>query len=272
MAQPEDSFTIELFLSRLRAAHPDMETLFLHGSCYELFNVMRVMWPKAEPWYVVEEGHVYVKVGPWFYDIRGKHRRLPPGKAVNLLQPYSSDRPHRWSKRHLHRLRLPPETVEGEPPMSTQPAVKDCIIVCVKACEIDGKKYDAGSWRRVNQYDPSVTSSDWLLISSIDIWAPESPYKGLTITAAAIRVPVRTAGTEESNHLIISMPRPFRHPDILRRMHMMGISENHPDDQGFLASDGKFYDRDDSMVIAIAANQIKNGEPISDTLTSEDLW
>lgn len=214
-----DSFTIELFLSRLREAHPDMETLFLHGSCYELFNVMRVLWPQAEPWYVIEEGHVYVKVDQWFYDIRGRHRRLPAGNAVNLLRPYSSDLPHRWSKRHLHRLRLPPETKEPEETsMSSEP-------------------------------------------------------KPLTLIAAAIRVPVRDTGLPDSDHLIVSMPRPFRHPHILQRMHMAGIAHpNHPDDQGFLGSDGKFYGRDTSMLIAIAARQFKGDRPISDTLTSEDLW
>jgi hypothetical protein len=103
---------IETVLSRLRGAHPDMETIFMHGSCFELYGVMRAIWPDSEPWYQPIEGHVYTKVGSHLYDIRGKHRRTTVG-MFDLRKPFSSDMPHRWSKRTHYRIQNQSKSLEA---------------------------------------------------------------------------------------------------------------------------------------------------------------
>lgn len=45
-----------------------------------------------------------------------------------------------------------------------------------------------------------------------------------------------------------------------------------PGQQGFLSSDGAFHDRQEALVIARLAKQLKNGRLIGSVLTSEDLW
>ena len=98
------SHAVETFLARLRGSHPDMTAIFTRGSCYELYEIMRVIWPDAEPHYHWVGGHVYVKIGHWFYDINGRHRRLPDGYTSDMRKEWTSDRPHRWSKRTKLRV------------------------------------------------------------------------------------------------------------------------------------------------------------------------
>ena len=57
------------FLARLREAHPGMRLVFTRGGCFELYQVMRAIWPDAEPWYDFEKAHVYTRIGPFFYGI-----------------------------------------------------------------------------------------------------------------------------------------------------------------------------------------------------------
>lgn len=76
----------------------------------------------------------------------------------------------------------------------------------------------------------------------------------------------------------------YRHHDIIRRF-QHEISKN-PDDQGFYTSKGRFVDRKEAMVIAMAAGQVRNtyygrkplmeayndGDLLVKSLYSEDLY
>ncbi len=85
----------ERFLALLREAHPVMVPLFMRGGCYQLFLILRELWPGALPWYDWREGHVYTEIDNKFYDIRGQHAQLP--KTVHRLdQNWPNHRPHRW--------------------------------------------------------------------------------------------------------------------------------------------------------------------------------
>lgn len=79
------------------------------------------------------------------------------------------------------------------------------------------------------------------------------------IVAAAIRV----------NGLILSLPRPYRHHDIIKHAADLGIEEV-LSDQGFLTSDGEYVDRKVGKAIAIEAGQKFLAE--RHQLFSEDLW
>ena len=85
-----------------------------------------------------------------------------------------------------------------------------------------------------------------------------------------------------------SLPAPHRHHHILwilakRRgnegvpdvadEHLLGeVKTAGSDSQGFLDADGKYLNRKDGEVRAVATGQIKNGRIIGGVLTSEDLW
>lgn len=90
------------FIDRVRDAHPDMRALFMEGQCYNFFLILREIRPAAEAWYSWCQGHVYVRIGRCFYDIRGAHLRTP----VDLmkLDHRGSDPPHRWGRRDTRRL------------------------------------------------------------------------------------------------------------------------------------------------------------------------
>lgn len=94
------------FLDALRASHQDMETVFTQGQCYNLFLLMRTVWPEAKAFYSMAEGHVYVEVGGAFFDIRGRH--FSPPKDLAQLNHQRGDRPHRWGKRDPRRLPIHP--------------------------------------------------------------------------------------------------------------------------------------------------------------------
>lgn len=68
-----------------------------------------------------------------------------------------------------------------------------------------------------------------------------------------------------------SVPIPGRHHNIIKQMREAGYIGS-VRQQGFLLNDGQFMNRDDAKLVAIKANQLKNGDTISATLTSEDLW
>lgn len=60
-------------LSILRNAHPVMRHVFTRGACFELWKLLRLIDPSVLPYYSYSEGHVYVKIGTKFYDIKGEH-------------------------------------------------------------------------------------------------------------------------------------------------------------------------------------------------------
>lgn len=85
----------------------------------------------------------------------------------------------------------------------------------------------------------------------------------MTITTAAIKL----------GKLIISLPRPFRHPDIAMEVshqfcELVGYT---PENQGFLTSEGEFVTRKQAFEIAKEAGQLI-GHQETNELYTEDLW
>ena len=84
---------VEKFLARLKDSHPDMELIYTRGGCYQLYLILRVMWPQAIPWYDYHEGHVYTEINGCYYDINGK--KLCRGKWWRRMG-LDPKRPDRW--------------------------------------------------------------------------------------------------------------------------------------------------------------------------------
>lgn len=74
----------------LRRSFKDAEFVYKNGACFELFLILRTIFPKAEPWW--DGGHVWTKIDGAFYDIDG---RL--AGATDHLKPMFGDRRLLWS-------------------------------------------------------------------------------------------------------------------------------------------------------------------------------
>ena len=79
-----------------------MEELFRFGQCYNFFRILKTVYPEAEPWYDQIEGHVYTKIGKFWYDVRGKHLRVAP--SCTVLEHKRGHKPHRWGLSDFRRL------------------------------------------------------------------------------------------------------------------------------------------------------------------------
>jgi len=74
------------FITELRDSYPGAERVYLCGSCFRLFRVLRVLWPEAECWY--DGNHAITRIGGHWYDITGAVR---PGRHLPLGEAYSED-------------------------------------------------------------------------------------------------------------------------------------------------------------------------------------
>lgn len=66
---------IELLLKALRESAEVIYEVYTLGSCYQLYNVLKVHYPQAIPYWSDKEGHAVVKIDEDFYDIGGKLNR-----------------------------------------------------------------------------------------------------------------------------------------------------------------------------------------------------
>jgi hypothetical protein len=86
---------IERFINLIRDTHSSIETIYCYGGCYQFFLILREMYPTAEAWYSWQEGHVYTKIGKYWYDIRGKYLKIDKD-ARKMGKDEFIRRPDRW--------------------------------------------------------------------------------------------------------------------------------------------------------------------------------
>lgn len=71
--------------------------------------------------------------------------------------------------------------------------------------------------------------------------------------------------------IVASLPAPARHGDVLRKLSDFNPIIVRGDQQGFLTSAGRYVNRRDAAVLALAAGQVDKLIAAPD-LYSEDLW
>jgi hypothetical protein len=64
--------TILEFLKELKYSYKDMDKVFLEGSCYRLYKILKVVFPTAQALYSIPEGHWITEIDGNFYDINGE--------------------------------------------------------------------------------------------------------------------------------------------------------------------------------------------------------
>ncbi len=77
------------------------------------------------------------------------------------------------------------------------------------------------------------------------------------------------------NGVIYSLPKPNRHHDVIRYIiELTGVEtvNSHGEDQGFLDSAGKYWNRSEALIIAKNNGQLRKDRPILNKLFSENLW
>lgn len=91
----------------------------------------------------------------------------------------------------------------------------------------------------------------------------------LRVVAAAIFV----QGNQSRHDLILSMPPPARHSDIIRAAAALGMEVVFvQESQGFVLSDGRFVRRKPALEIAREAGQLLRETGPHIGLFSEDVW
>lgn len=93
------------------------------------------------------------------------------------------------------------------------------------------------------------------------------------VVGVAIKIP----GTAFRDELVLSMPAPHRHHEIIRAARSIGIDHDAVDStdehQGFLLSDGTFANRKRALAFARHHNQLREDRPVhAGMLFSENLW
>lgn len=83
-------------ISAIRDSFDNAEYVYTNGSCYKLFNILKVVFVDAEAYYDPIEGHVYTKINNQFYDINGV-QRVNKSKLVKMRSdPTLMKKVHRW--------------------------------------------------------------------------------------------------------------------------------------------------------------------------------
>lgn len=60
------------FLRELKASDETIARIFLKGSCFRLYKILKVIYPQAQALYSHSDGHWIVKIDEYYYDINGK--------------------------------------------------------------------------------------------------------------------------------------------------------------------------------------------------------
>jgi hypothetical protein len=80
-------------IAAIRIGIKNAEVRFSSGGCFQLYRVLKELFPLAEAWYDPIIGHVYTRIDDCYYDIDGKHER---GEKWHKL----ADEPMLWAKAH----------------------------------------------------------------------------------------------------------------------------------------------------------------------------
>ncbi len=85
---------IEVFIARIREAHPQMVNIFTRGSCFDFHLILQEVWPEAIAFYDMDNGHVLTEIGGVLYDIEGDVSHREHGKLTRL--PHPDHQPWEW--------------------------------------------------------------------------------------------------------------------------------------------------------------------------------
>lgn len=60
------------FLYELKNAYTENPNIYMQGSCFRLFKMLKTIWPDSNPYYSQVDGHWITEINNRFYDINGE--------------------------------------------------------------------------------------------------------------------------------------------------------------------------------------------------------
>lgn len=63
---------IENFLKELKYSYSENEKIYMEGSCFKIYVILKTLFKDAEPYYSQLDGHWVTKIEDKFYDINGE--------------------------------------------------------------------------------------------------------------------------------------------------------------------------------------------------------
>lgn len=88
---------VETFISLIKESNKESVNIYKNGQCYNFARILRYVFPDHEFYYDHIQGHVYSKIGNFYYDIDGLYRGST--KNFSKLDYTIPHKPHRWHKR-----------------------------------------------------------------------------------------------------------------------------------------------------------------------------
>lgn len=83
-------------IASIRNSFPGATYVYTHGSCYEFYKILKSVFADAEPYYSDKEGHVYTKIGKYFYDIKGRHDLT--GDELTCMEERERKSANKWKR------------------------------------------------------------------------------------------------------------------------------------------------------------------------------
>ena len=60
------------FLKELKSSYHKNEMIYTEGSCFRLYAILKIIFPKASPYYSSLDGHWVTEIYARYYDINGE--------------------------------------------------------------------------------------------------------------------------------------------------------------------------------------------------------
>lgn len=81
-------------IAAIRIGIKHAEHRFKNGGCFQLYRVLKQLYPQAVPWYAF--GHVYTEIDGTWYDIDGSKPQAPEGAMLLAPETMLHAKAHGW--------------------------------------------------------------------------------------------------------------------------------------------------------------------------------
>lgn len=79
------------FIDTLRNSFDGCDEVYLSGSCYHLFTILKLVFPRAECYFSISKSHVITKINNQFFDINGLVNDVESYKKLENHKNYTHE-------------------------------------------------------------------------------------------------------------------------------------------------------------------------------------
>lgn len=93
-------------ITEINNSNAVMRDIFLHGSCFNFYHILKVVFDESKAYYSQEIGHVITKIGDKYYDITGEvtfenELYVPIGEIWSNDKPYNDESTYKNGNMYL---------------------------------------------------------------------------------------------------------------------------------------------------------------------------